>query len=77
MNDWDNTQANEEGWALYPWSKQISVYWVTREKLRSAKTPKIPIFEQWVEIAIAHVEAKAKEGSAYHIEALARHYFCE
>lgn len=76
MNDWDNTQAHVEGWQLHAPSGTIMAYgWEFINKTLAAKN-------DWnsrdIQGAIVdHITERAQAGSAYHIEALARHYFRE
>lgn len=76
MNEWSNDQAKVEGWQLHAPSGTIMAYgWefvLDVNKLHVLRT------EGVVQNAVmAHITEKAKAGSAYHIEALARHYFRE
>ena len=76
MNEWDNAQAKVEGWQLHAPSGAIMAYgWEfvsTANKMDGLRT------EGAAQKAVmAHITERAKEGSAYHIEALARHYFRE
>jgi len=64
MNEgFDNTQANEEGWCLQQTGIKRSIPYIVRSYTRHFYTDKE---------AKDHVQAKAAEGSAYHIDALAR-----
>lgn len=75
MSDWDNTQAIEEGWYVSGVYGTIRPWEDTFQELTGWQ--EVRTWEALTELAIARVEAKAKEGSGYHIEALARHYFRE
>jgi hypothetical protein len=75
MNDWDNTQATDEGWWVSGVNGTIRPCENTFQRLTGWQ--EAPTWVALTELAIAHVEARAKEGYSYHIEALARHYFRE
>ena len=75
MNDWDNTQATDEGRYVSGVYGTIRPCEGTFQGLTGWQG--VLTWGALTELAIAHVEARAKEGSAYHIEALARHYFRE
>ncbi len=72
MNDWSETQALREGWVVF--DKQIEPY--RRYTTRFGKpNPFMKMPGSWDEYcmrALAFVQRKAAEGSAYHIDALAR-----
>lgn len=70
----DNTQAKSEGWSLNTWSKVISAYgWQFSDK--AIEETGVWSGEVIQKMVMDHVEARAREGSAYHIEALQSHYF--
>lgn len=70
MNEWSNDQAHVEGWRLDTGTNTVRTYgWEFVLVESDGKTPS--------ERAVEHVEKQARAGSAYHIEALAQHYFRE
>ncbi len=76
MNEWSNDRAHVEGWTVAPVGNRIYAFgWEFAEQLVAEKGSWTG--DETTQRAIAHVEARARAGSAYHIEALARHYFQE
>lgn len=73
MNTFDNTQAREEGWELLMTSMRGPIIWEFYDDM----TCRLPGYspdmspDQLDALALAFVQQKAAEGSAYHIEALA------
>jgi len=67
MSDWDNTQARSEGWLLDEGNVIIALNGCFGLRLHQSSD-----FRPSDARAIAFIQQKAKEGSAYHIEALAR-----
>jgi len=73
MNEgFDNTQAESEGWRLDLWGgvASIGAGFESRHKLRGFRWRMT--LHQANELARQFVRDKAAEGSAYHIDALAR-----
>jgi hypothetical protein len=68
MSDWDNTQARSEGWLLVDEDNVI----VALNGCFGLDMNPSSDYRPSDARAIAFIQQKAKEGSAYHIEALAR-----
>ena len=68
MSDWDDTQARSEGWLLADEGNIIFALHGCFGLDMSRSTDYRPNDG----LALAFVQQKANEGSAYHIEALAR-----
>ena len=75
MNEWSNDQAQAEGWRMHPTLGIVGYGWTFMRQAIDASGKYMEGETQ--KHAIVHVEARARAGSAYHIEALARHYFQE
>ena len=75
MSDWDNEQARREGWGLFVLFEKpelqvgydYEAYFKEPHPFRGGRT-----LEDWDAAALRFVKDKAAEGSAYHIDALAR-----
>lgn len=76
MSDaWSNAQAKEEGWYLIAFGGHPEIQaWYDYELFTTKPHPfkTVGSYSTWDLKALAFVQAKAREGSAYHIESLAR-----
>lgn len=76
MNEWSNDQAKVEGWQLHAPSGAIMAYgWTFVSDVNKMDGLRTEGAAQ--KAVMAHITERAQAGSAYHIEALARHYFRE
>lgn len=64
-DEWDDTQASSEGWYISTIDGQIKMGF----DIAGSSSASPEFLDQW---ALALVQQRAREGSAYHIEALAR-----
>ena len=64
-DEWDDTQAISEGWYISAIDGQIKRGF----DIAGSSSASPEFLDQWV---LAFVQQRAREGSAYHIEALAR-----
>ena len=72
MSDWDNEVASNEGWLLYGllYGRPTIASGVNANRLLGW----YPGFPRHLidDLAVMHVQQRAREGSSYHVEALAR-----
>lgn len=68
LQGWNKTQCRSEGWNIYPDTTPFIGVW---DGSLAVSTVGMTVVEADAK-ALAFVQQKAREGSAYHIDALAR-----